>query len=125
MNNLKLMAPLLAALLASACVSLDGVSFPGGDTYQLDGDYRAFHCDNGYRVSVKYKSPEQISINFSTGKDIFVVIANSAPAASGSQYVNDLGNLRWHEQGNAAHFTYPANDWRSSGRLLETTCRIK
>ncbi|MDO4725395.1 MAG: MliC family protein [Comamonadaceae bacterium] len=125
MHTLKWMAPLLAALLASACVSLDSVSSPGAGAYRLDGHYRAFHCDNGYRVSVKYKSPEQISINFSTGKDIFVVIANSAPSASGTQYVNDLGNLRWQERGDMAHFTYPASDWRSSGRLLETTCRVK
>lgn len=125
MNNLKWMAPLLAAVLASACVSLESVSSPGAGAYRLDGHYRAFHCDNGYRVSIKYKSPEQISINFSTGKDIFVAIAHSVPSASGSQYVNELGNLRWQERGGTAHFTYPASDWRSSGRLLETTCTAR
>ncbi|MDO5087569.1 MAG: MliC family protein [Comamonadaceae bacterium] len=125
MINLKRMAPLLAALLASACVSVESISIPQTGPQAVQGDFRRFHCDNAYRVSVKYRTPEQISISFNNGKDIFVVTANRAPVASGAQYVNDLGNLRWHERGDTAHFTYPASDWRSSGRLQQTTCRAQ
>ncbi|PJK14874.1 hypothetical protein CO613_04075 [Lysobacteraceae bacterium NML07-0707] len=117
------MLPLVAVLLVSACVSVDSVHIPQAEPQAVEGDFRRFHCDNGYRVSVKYRSPEQISVSFNNGNDTFVVVANSTPAASGADYVNNLGNLRWHEKGDIAHFTYPASDWRSSRHLLETTCR--
>lgn len=121
MKHLKWAWPLAAALLASACVSIDSVSIPTGGAKGPGGSVR-YQCENGYRVSVTYKNADEIGITFNNGKDTFVTTARSAPAASGAYYVNDLNNLRWHVKNDSAVFNYPASDWRTSGRVLETVC---
>ncbi|MDO1509066.1 MULTISPECIES: MliC family protein [unclassified Neisseria] len=80
-------------------------------------------CDNGYKVFVNYKSADNIVVSFNNGKDTFIVPAHRAPAASGEYYANDANTLRWHEKNGTAVLTYPDSNYRTSRKLLETTCR--
>lgn len=122
MRPMNILTPVLAAALMSACVSLEGISMPGSDASADSANTARFQCENGYKVLVNYKSADQIVVSFNNGKDTFVVNANAASAASGEYYENDAKTLTWHEKKGTAVFTYPASDYKSSGKIMETVC---
>ncbi|MDO4695112.1 MAG: hypothetical protein Q4A62_10945, partial [Eikenella sp.] len=120
------MALPVAALLLGGCISADNLSLDGVAIggYQPDpnGRYGSFSCDNGYRVSIKYRSPTRISLSFNNGKDTFIDYLDGRSDTAGGRYANSLGNLRWEEQNGAGVLTYPASDWRTSRRVLTANC---
>ncbi|SUA36196.1 MliC family protein [Neisseria sp. Dent CA1/247] len=126
MSIFKKLAPMALVLLASACVSLEGVEIGGLDNGASSGsssNIGKFRCDNGYKVLVNYKSENHAVVSFNNGKDTFIVQTYRAPSASGNYFVNDANTLRWHEQGGTAVLTYPDSQYRTTKKLWDTVCR--
>lgn len=126
MSIFKKLAPMALVLLASACVSLEGVEIGGLDNGASSGsssNIGKFRCDNGYKVLVNYKSANHTVVSFNNGKDTFIVQTYRAPSASGNYFVNDANTLRWHEQGGTAVLTYPDSQYRTTKKLWDTVCR--
>ncbi|OSI09862.1 MliC family protein [Neisseria zoodegmatis] len=126
MSIFKKLAPMALVLLASACVSLEGVEIGGLDNGASSGsssNIGKFRCDNGYKVLVNYKSANHAVVSFNNGKDTFIVQTYRAPSASGNYFVNDANTLRWHEQGGTAVLTYPDSQYRTTKKLWDTVCR--
>ncbi len=125
MNIVAKTLPLALTLLTAGCLSIDltGVEIGGLPPKDPNAKYGYFNCDNGYRASVKYRSPDRISLHFNNGKDNFIDFADRKPSASGTLYANAANTLRWHENQNGGVLTYPASDYRTSRKLLDTVCR--
>ncbi|MDO5070063.1 MAG: MliC family protein [Neisseria zoodegmatis] len=126
MSIFKKLAPMALVLLASACVSLEGVEIGGldnGASSSSSSNIGKFRCDNGYKVLVNYKSANHAVVSFNNGKDTFIVQTYRAPSASGNYFVNDANTLRWHEQGGTAVLTYPDSQYRTTKKLWDTVCR--
>lgn len=128
MSIFKKLAPMALVLLASACVSLEGVEIGGLDNGASSGsssNIGKFRCDNGYKVSVNHRSADHAVVSFSNGKDVFMVPTRRARSASDDYFVNDENTLRWHEQGGRAVLTYPDSQYRTTKKLWDTVCRLR
>ncbi|WP_107855614.1 MliC family protein [Neisseria weaveri] len=126
MSIFKKLAPMALVLLASACVSLEGVEIGGLDNGASSGsssNIGKFRCDNGYKVSVNHRSADHAVVSFSNGKDVFMVPTRRTRSASGDYFVNDENTLRWHEQGGTAVLTYPDSQYRTNKKLWDMVCR--
>lgn len=126
---LKKFTPIALALMATACVSVDGITTPVLDVMtggSGSANMTRFTCDNGYKVLINRKSADHIIINFNNGKDVFVVPAyNKSPASQKPYYVADTNTVKWSENNGVAEFTYPDNNYRDTKKIHQTTCRTR
>nr|UOP04563.1 hypothetical protein LVJ77_09915 [Conchiformibius kuhniae] len=100
---------------------LDGVAI-GGWERDPNARYGSFVCDNGYRISIKYRSPQRISLAFNNNrKEAFIDYLDGG----NHRYANAKNTLRWQENGTSGVLTYPDTDYAVSKRLLETPCRAR
>lgn len=123
MTIFKKLVPLTLALTTTACLNLDltGVEI-GGLEPDPSMKISKFRCENGYKVSVYYKSEDLVRVAFNDGKDTYVPDAKRVPSASGALYANDRNTLKWHEKNDTGILTYPAADYGTSKKLLDTVC---
>lgn len=122
MRTLKILTPLLAAGLISACANMPGFGKSDAGTSAAAGNTANFQCENGNKVVIDYRNVDQIVISYQQGNDTVSVKANNAPAASGEFYENDAKTVSWHEKKGMAIFSYPAADYQSSAKIVETVC---